>query len=206
MIAALHPTRSPHVRKFIIVLGMAASIASGAATAQVAEVLVATGPGVAGAAGTVTVTGSITALDSATREITLLGEGGREAVLAVGPEAKNFDKLHVGDRVDLHIAKALKLELRKGSTAAISRTDETDAVDSGVPGKPGGAIGRKVVVMAEVTALDAATSTVTLKGPNHSLDLQVADPEQFKAIAVGDRVEATFVEAVAVEVTPVKAE
>jgi hypothetical protein len=60
-------------------------------------------------------------------------------------------------------------------------------------------VGRKVVIMAEVTALDAATQTVTLKGPQQSMDLKVADPEQFKGIALGDRVEATYVEAVAME-------
>jgi hypothetical protein len=36
------------------------------------------------------------------------------------------------------------------------------------------------------------------------VDLHIADPEQFKRVAKGDQVEATFTEAVAVAVTPAK--
>lgn len=59
--------------------------------------------------------------------------------------------------------------------------------------------------MAEVTAIDAANKTVTLKGPNRSIDLAVEDPAQLANITVGDRVEATYIEAVAFQVTPAAA-
>ena len=51
--------------------------------------------------------------------------------------------------------------------------------------------------------LDAVTQTVTVKGPERTVDLKVRDPEQFKLVAVGDQIQATYTEALAVAVTPV---
>ena len=42
-----------------------------------------------------------------------------------------------------------------------------------------------------------------MKGPERTVDLKARDPEQFKLIAVGDQIQATYTEAFAVEVTPV---
>jgi hypothetical protein len=46
---------------------------------------------------------------------------------------------------------------------------------------------------------------VTLKGPKQTVDLKLNDPEQFKLVKVGDQVEATYAEALAVAVQPVAA-
>jgi hypothetical protein len=61
-----------------------------------------------------------------------------------------------------------------------------------------------VTLTAEVIALDAQTQTVTLRGPRRTVDLKVRDPEQFKRVAKGDRVEATYTEAIAIAVEPAK--
>jgi len=69
------------------------------------------------------------------------------------------------------------------------------------PGEtPAGAVGRQVTVVADVVGLDPATQVVTLKGPKRTVELPVADPEQFKRIAKGDQVEATYTQAVAMAV------
>jgi Cu/Ag efflux protein CusF len=122
-----------------------------------------------------------------------------------GPDVKNFAQLKVGDRVTMEITRALALELRKGSTAEVSRQDEADKVSAEAGEAPGGAVGTRTKIMAEVTAVDTANRTVTLKGPNRSIDLAVEDPAQLANIAVGDRVEATYVEALAIQVTPAAA-
>jgi hypothetical protein len=48
----------------------------------------------------------------------------------------------------------------------------------------------------------AATQTATLRGPNRTVTLRVPDPKQFQMIAVGDQVQITYTEAVAVSVEP----
>ena len=54
----------------------------------------------------------------------------------------------------------------------------------------------------DVVAVDPATQTVTLKGPQQTVDLKVRDPAQFKLISVGDQVEANYTEALAITVEP----
>jgi len=51
-------------------------------------------------------------------------------------------------------------------------------------------------------AVDPATQTVTLRGPNHTVELKLSDPAQFKLVSVGDQVEATYTEAMAISVEP----
>jgi outer membrane protein len=59
------------------------------------------------------------------------------------------------------------------------------------------------VIVADVIATDAATQTISLRGPGgRTVILPLRDPEQFKGIAVGDQVEATYVEAAALSITP----
>jgi hypothetical protein len=53
-----------------------------------------------------------------------------------------------------------------------------------------------------VIKVDAATQTITVKGPQRTIDLKVKDPEQFKLIKVGDQLEVTYTAAVALSVAP----
>ncbi len=174
------------------------------AAAQTGGAVVAKGPGVAGVAETVELTATITAIDAATRAVTLKGPQGKELTLTAGPEIKNFAQMKVGDQVKAKYVEALTLELKKGSTAAVARTDTAGAAGAKPGERPAGVAGRQVTIMAEVMAVDPAKKTVTLRGPQRTIDLKVSDPEQFKLIAKGDRVEATYTEALALSVEPAK--
>ena len=151
------------------------------------------------------VSGTISAINAETREVTLTTADGEETVIACGPEVKNFAELTVGDVVAMEFIQALALELKKGSTAEVSRTIEGAAASAEPGATPAGAGGLRVHIVAEVMAMDAATQTVTLRGPERTVDLKVNDPKQFENIAVGDRIEATYVEAAAVQVTHAEA-
>jgi len=59
-----------------------------------------------------------------------------------------------------------------------------------------------VTIVADVIAVDPAKQSVTLRGPQRTVSLAVSDPEQFKRIAVGDQVEATYTQALAIAVEP----
>jgi len=98
--------------------------------------------------------------------------------------------------------EALTLELKKRGTAKRERTDR-DVTERARPGERPAAIdAHEVHVVADVIALDPQTQTVTLRGPTRVVDLRVHDPEQFKLVAVGDQVEATYTEALAISVEP----
>ena len=163
-------------------------------------------PGKAGAAQTVDITATITAIDKTTRDITLKGPRGNEVVVTAGPEVKNFDRMKVGDQVHVKYVESLVLELKKGSSAVVGRTEKAGAAAAQPGAQPAGVVGRQVTVVADVIAVDPATQTVTLKGPRRTVEMKVADPEQFKRIAKGDKVEATYTQAIAavVEASPKK--
>ena len=61
---------------------------------------------------------------------------------------------------------------------------------------------RQVTVIADVVAVNAKTQTLTLRGPKRTVDLRLRDPKQVKLVKVGDQVEATYTEALAVSVEP----
>jgi hypothetical protein len=191
-------------KELIVALALAAAVATVPASAQTGSAMVGTAPGKAAAMQTVKVTATITAIDKATRDVTLKGPQGNEIVVTAGPEVKNFDQLKVGDQVNLNYLEALTLELKKGGGLVVQRTEKAGAAGAKPGEKPAGALGRQITVVADVVALDPAKQVVTLKGPQRTVDLKIPDPEQFKRIAKGDQVEATYTQAVAIDVAPAK--
>ena len=159
-------------------------------------------PGQTTATGTAKVNATITAIDKATRKVTLKTQAGKVVDMTVGDEARNFDQLRVGDKVNVEYSEALTVSLKKGSGAATMQ--ERDITERSEPGaKPGGRIGREVTVVAQVVNVNKEKQIVTVKGPRgHTVDLLVEDPEQMKDVKKGDRVQAVYTEAVAVSVTP----
>ena len=117
---------------------------------------------------------------------------------------KNFAQMKVGDQVNVEFVEALTLELKKGSTAPVARAEQAGASAAKPGERPAGAVGRQVTITAEVMNVDPKTQVVTLRGPQRTVELKVADPEQFKRVAKGDRVEATYTEALAIAVEPAK--
>ena len=160
-------------------------------------------PGKVGVAQTVEVAANITAIDKATRAITLKGPKGDEVTIVAGSEVRNFDQLKGGDTVNMKYYESLALELKKGGGLKVEKTEKAGAVGAKPGETPAGVAGRQVTVVGDVIALDAATQTVTVKGPQRTVNLKARDPEQFKLIAVGDQIQATYTEAIAVAVTPV---
>jgi len=177
---------------------------SGAAHAQTTTTVAGSAPGAVGVVQSVDVAATITAIDAASRVVTLKGPQGRELSVVAGPEVKNFAQLKVGDIVNIKYAEALTLELRKGGGKPVAWTERDGAAAAKPGAMPGAVIGRQISVVGDVIAVDAAAKIVTVKGPKRTVELKVQDPEQLKLIKKGDQIEATFTEAVAVAVTPAK--
>jgi hypothetical protein len=166
--------------------------------------VVSSSPGKASVKTTVDLNATVTAVDKATRKITLKGSQGKTIDVVAGDDVRNFDQLRVGDNVSVRYQEALTLELRK-TKGAVGAT-ESGAVTRSQPGeRPGGTIGREVQVVAEVVDVNPSKSTISLKGPaGNVVDLKVQNPDQFKVVKKGDLVDATYTEALAVAVTPKK--
>lgn len=191
------------MQKLFMVLGLAALAFAGVSVAQTGG-MVASSPGKAGMAQTVQVTATITAIDKATRDVTLKGPQGNEVVVTAGPEVKNFDQLKVGDQVSAQYVEALTLELKKGGGMPVARTEQAGMERAKSGQMPGAVAGRQVTIVADVVDVNPAKQSITLRGPQRTVEIVVPDPEQFKLIAKGDQVEATYTEALALAVEPAK--
>jgi hypothetical protein len=188
-------------RHLLPALAIAAGVAL-TASAQTGQMMESSKPGAVGVAQTYEVSATIVAIDAPTRAVTLKGPEGREMTMIAGPEVQNFDKLHAGDKVKLKYIEALAVELKKGGGLPVARTVESDKASAAKGATPGAAAGTRVTVVGDVIDVDASKQMVTVKGPQRTIDLKIADPEQFKLIKKGDQLQATYIEAVAVSVTP----
>jgi hypothetical protein len=173
------------------------------ALAQTSNTAMTSSPGKVGIAQTIEVSATITAIDKATRGLTLKGSKGDEVKVVAGPEVKNFDQLKVGDVVQMKYLESLVFELKKGGGLKVEKTEQAGAARAKPGETPAGIAGRQITVVGDVIKLDAATQTITVKGPERTVNLKARDPEQFKLVAVGDQIQATYTEALAVAVTPV---
>lgn len=193
--------------RIVLTLALAAAFSPLAIAQQakptVAAVMAASAPGKGGVVGAVKVTATVVALDAATRTATLKGEKGKIVDVVVPPEAKNFDQIRVGDLVTVEYMRALTLEL-KGKGSIRSGSSQAASAPAPAGAVAGGSVARQVVVLANVTAVNAKENVITLRGPKgNSVDVTV-DPSQLKLVKVGDQVEAVYTEAVAVTVEHVK--
>ena len=150
---------------------------------------------------TITVEGAITAIDPTSRRVTIKGGAGNEVSMVAGPEVKNFAQLKVGDLVTLNFIESLTLQLKKGGKDLVERVESSDTVTAKPGELPMGGVAKTVHIVADVIAVDPATGVVTLRGPQRTVDLKVKDKEILAQIAVGDQVDAEFVEAVLISVS-----
>ena len=169
-----------------------------------AGAIVAKAPGTAAGAQVATVSAKVVAIDKDKRLVTLQGPLGNQFRVVAGKEVRNFDQIKVGDELVVTHFEALTLELKKGGDGIRERVESQGSARTPVGAKPGMAEVNRVSVVANVVAVNTRAQTVTLRGVEHTVDLRVPDKNQLKLIKVGDQVQATYTEAVAVSMEPAR--
>jgi Cu/Ag efflux protein CusF len=151
-----------------------------------------------GAASTVKVRGTVDAVDKEKGTVTLKGPKGRTVTLNVKDPAK-LDAIKVGDPVVATYTEAVAFQVRKAGTATPGATVQEARVTSKPGETPAGAVGREITVTATITAIDHKANTVTIKGPEGNTEtVKAKDPKNLKLIKVGDLVDITYAQALAV--------
>ena len=154
----------------------------------------------------VTLEGSIIRVDRANRMVTIRGSEGAELDVSVDDQVRNFDQLQVGDRVALDYHRAVAAQIEPAGSFQVGTTVEQGGSRAGAGSRPGGSASETVTLVAEVLAVDAAASTVTLKGPRGNVVTLEVLREDLRArlarIKAGDLLRVTFSEAVAVDIRP----
>ena len=153
------------------------------------------------AAKSVELTATVVEIDHKKRTITLKAADGRTESFVVDKAAKNLDQVKKGDVVVVTYAEALAYEVKKGGT-----TGSTAVAAAAKPGeKPAAVIARETKVTVTITAIDEKAPSVTFKGPaGDTRTIKVKHPEKLKTVKVGDQVELTYTEAVALTIEKAK--
>jgi hypothetical protein len=146
---------------------------------------------------------TVTAVDQAQRLVTLKDEKGEEVVIEVPQEVKNLNQVKVGDEVVVSYTEALAWQVKPAGQGAPGVSAD-EGVTTAKPGdKPGVGARSAVTLTTTITAIDLALGTVTLTGPGgNSKTIKARDPANLKKVQVGDLVDITYSEAVAVAVRP----
>ena len=152
-----------------------------------------------------TVEATVEAINPATRELSLRGANGPVSVV-LGPDVKNFDKVHVGDKVVVSYYQGLAAQMSKGGTKVTEPTASTFGYRAQEGKKPGGGIGASITTTVTIQAIDTRTNTVAFKrsdGSVHVIAVKSPNMVQFiRTLKPGDQVDVTYTESLAINVVP----
>ncbi|SAK80608.1 hypothetical protein AWB75_04984 [Caballeronia catudaia] len=187
----------------ISILAMTAIAASAGSAFAQTDSLAKTAEQVTMAENPIHLQSTIVGIDSANRVLMLRDQSG-DVMLPVVKEVKNFDKFKVGDVVDVYYKNALLMDISKatGDKTDRARVDTTTvAPASGANVVAGFDAMRKVEILATVVSIDAAKRTITLRGPQNTVKLDIVKNVDVSKLKKGDNVHAVFVSALAVQVS-----
>jgi len=150
----------------------------------------------------------VKAIDMKKRTVTLLLADGKEHVFVVDKRAKKLGQVKVGDMVNATYYEAVSVKINKTKVVpgvkaeAVVMPDEKSV-------KPSVVMGRQVTTTATIDKIFDDGKMVTLLMPDgHAVDVKVRDKinrEKLKKgeVKVGDQIEITFTQALAISVEKV---
>src|SRR4029453_7561155 len=152
-----------------------------------------------GAASVTKVRGTVSAVDKEAGAVSLKGPKGRTVTIEVKDKSK-LDQINVGDPVVAAYMEAVAARVVKAGSGATPGVTTKGTRVSSKPGEtPAGAVGREVTATVTITAIDRKAHTVTVKGPQGGTEtIKAKDPKNLEGLKVGDMVEITYTQALAV--------
>ena len=144
--------------------------------------------------------GTITALDTESREVTLVGQEGNIVTLIAGDEVERFNELEIGDLIKLEYWIYMMAEFRNPTKEELAEPlviiAEAGKVDLDLP--PGAAIGALVKAVVTVEVINRPFMDVVVQGPQGNfMTIPVDDPSLIEMLNVGKVVILTYGEAMA---------
>ena len=144
--------------------------------------------------------GTITALDTESREVTLVGQEGNIVTLIAGDEVERFNELEIGDLIKLEYWIYMMAEFRNPTKEELAEPlviiAEAGKVDLDLP--PGAAIGALVKAVVTVEVINRPFMDVVVQGPQGNfMTIPVEDPSLIEMLNVGKVVILTYGEAMA---------
>ena len=144
-----------------------------------------------------TVRGTVEAIDKDKQTVTL--KGPRQSLTVHVRDPKKLEAIKVGDPVLAKYYESLIIELKKpGEGAPVVSVGQGRATSK--PGEtPAGAVAQQITVPATIVGIDKKAQTATIKGPDgDSVTVKARDPKNLDKVKVGDNIEITYTEALAI--------
>ena len=152
---------------------------------------------------TVTVSGTVEAIDQTSRALTFKNEAGELVTIDVSPEVKRFSEIKVGDKITARYYDNVTVRLKKPGEASVNK--ESAAATPGKGAKPGATVATQRTMTAVVDAIDPNVPSISFKGPQGwKYSRRVLDKNVLTQVKVGDQVDFTWTDAVIVSVTAPK--
>jgi hypothetical protein len=152
---------------------------------------------------------TVEAIDPATRSVSLRGPNGPLSVV-VDSEVKNFDRMHVGDKVVVSYYQGIAVQMAKGGARVSEPAASTFEYRAKNGQRPGGGVGASITTTVKIEAIDRDTNTVAFRradGTVHIIAVKSPNMVQFvRTLQPGDSVEVTYTESVAINVVPAAAQ
>jgi hypothetical protein len=149
----------------------------------------------------VSATATVVAIDQRTRMVTLLRSDGQRIRFRVSDEVRNLPQVRRGDQVNVTYYESVALHLRKPGHGRTGVTVDEDAVRAQPGELPAGAVARETTVTSKVVDIDRPNQTATLQLPSKErITFPVDDPSRLDRVRVGDLVQLTYREALAIAV------
>lgn len=151
---------------------------------------------------TVSSTATVQKINLETREVSLVDTNGKPLTIKCGPEVRNLEELRVGDKVTATYYESVAYEVHKPGAVEAGTRAAVGAARAEPGEKPGAVAANVVQVTATIEAIDKSVPSVTLrKADGQLVPIKVRDASRLENVAVGDMVEITFTEAMAISVT-----
>jgi Cu/Ag efflux protein CusF len=151
-------------------------------------------------------TARVEKVDLKKRELTLKDDQGNTFMMDVPEDVTGLDKVKKGDKIDVDYYESVTLALKKPQAGETPQANEQIVAERSAGGLPGGAMGRKITATVTVAKVDPSANKVTIKAPDGTMDtINVSDPSlqsELPKIKKGDRIKASYTEAMAISVAP----
>lgn len=146
----------------------------------------------------------VTAIDQASRQVTVKGPHDKDVTFQLTEKAKALPNLKVGDKVDIYVTRAVAYVLNTNVGGAPKASEEAGTIRATKDNpNPGGEAFRQVKVTSQIKKIDLKTHEVTLLPPEGKLQVvKVENPDlqaRMKNLKVDQTVDAIYTEVLRIE-------
>jgi len=150
-------------------------------------------------------TAKVKKIDMKTRHVTLVGADGKTVTVTAGDQVRNLAQVKAGDDVVVTYYESVAFEVKKPGDATPGVAVAEGAQRAKLGEKQGGSVARVTTVTATITGIDKTNGTATLTGPDgEPTTVKARNPANLEKVKIGDLVEITFSESLAIAVESAK--